>query len=125
MLKKLGETLSLGDTIQIDDNLYECIPEIETGTCLCCAREDKNLSCSAINCINNDIILKSILKESKINYKIVLVPQESIEILGLKLLIKTSNRGCSNCVLDTLDNILCSKIDCITNNCIISNEVIK
>ena len=62
-------------------------------------------------------------------YPVLLVAGESIEILGLKLLIKSEigkTNECLGCLLNgTTAFVLCKQLDCRTNKVIISNEVVE
>lgn len=59
-------------------------------------------------------------------YPVLLVAGESIEILGLKLLIKPEVNLCDTCILHCrVTSILCEQLDCQTNSVIISGEVVE
>lgn len=67
--------------------------------------------------------MKTINEES--NKPKLLVVGESIEVLGLNLLIEPEVNGCTNCVFNIESrSILCRQVDCDTNDCIISQIVI-
>ena len=58
-------------------------------------------------------------------YPVLLVAGESIEILGLKLLIKSEIDECLKCIFNCKSyNSLCLQVDCQTNKVIISEEVV-
>lgn len=84
MKKLLNEDLCINDTIETNGVTYKCISE--ENICLNC--DLKNTSrgiCDGIGCIKNSVILKI---DTTPKYPVLLVAGESIEILGLKLLIK-------------------------------------
>jgi len=57
---------------------------------------------------------------------IILLPGETINILGVDLIIESDETlDCEGCVLHVTEivNILCGTVDCGTNQCIISNNI--
>jgi len=124
-MKKLNEELFPGDLIEIESKVYKCIPAIDC--CDDCALNSK-LNCSklGIGCSKQDVILV----KPQVFKPTLLVVGESIEILGVKLLIKKEIISCSKCILfcnkekDYTTNPLCKQVDCETNECIISNEIV-
>ena len=120
-MKKLNEELFPGDEIEIESKVYKCIPAIDC--CDDCALNSK-LNCSklGIGCSKQDVILV----KPQVFKPTLLVVGESIEILGIKLLIKEDPNRCGLCALNGSISFskLCLQVDCSTNNCIISNEVV-
>jgi len=120
-MKKLNEELFPGDEIEIESKVYKCIPAIDC--CDDCALNSK-LNCSklGIGCSKQDVILV----KPQVFKPTLLVVGESIEILGVKLLIEATSNGCRDCVLSdkACNNVFCTQVDCSTNECIISNEIV-
>lgn len=120
-MKQLGEPLFVGDKIEVDEVIYECVQE----SCQCneCDIQHSQSSCIGIRCSENSVILK-IYTTPK--YPVLLVAGESIEILGLKLLIKPEVKTCEGCVFNRTPSLMfCHQVDCKTNKVIISGEVIE
>jgi hypothetical protein len=120
-MKQLKDILSIGDQVTIDEVIYDCI-EGPQYSCEGCTREGAIYNCDGIKCSNNNIILKVYTPK----YPVLLVAGESIEILGLKLLIKPEINCCNGCVLNCgISTVLCRQLDCKTNSVIISEEVVE
>jgi len=133
-MKKLNEELFPGDEIEIESKVYTCVKQDTKnlgGLCTGCSL-DEALKCTNIGCCQQDVILieqkvfKPTLIEQKVFKPTLLVVGESIEILGLKLLIEATSNGCRDCVLSdkACNNVFCTQVDCSTNECIISNEIV-
>jgi len=133
-MKKLNEELFPGDEIEIESKVYTCVKQDTKnlgGLCTGCSL-DEALKCTNIECCQQDVILieqkvfKPTLIEQKVFKPTLLVVGESIEILGLKLLIEATSNGCRDCVLSdkACNNVFCTQVDCSTNECIISNEIV-
>lgn len=125
MKKSLNEDLCINDTIEVNGVTYKCISE--ENLCLNCDLINISLDiCDGIGCIKNSVILKI---DTTPKYPVLLVAGESIEILGLKLLIKSEiveANECSGCVLYCRTSLaLCHQVDCKTNSVIISNKVVE
>jgi len=122
-MKHLNEILFPGDEIEIESKVYACVPELDKLSCKGCIREEESISCKDIRCTNNRIIL---VEQPQVFKPTLLVVGESIEILGIKLLIKEDPNRCGLCALNGSISFstLCLQVDCSTNNCIISNEVV-
>lgn len=131
MKKSLNEDLCINDTIEVNGVTYKCISE--ESICLNCDLINTSWDiCDGIGCIKNSIILKI---DTTPKYPVLLVAGESIEILGLKLLIKSEigeteeteeANECSGCVLNSRTAfVLCKQVDCETNGVIISEEVVE
>ena len=123
-MKKLNEELFPGDEIEIESKVYTCVKQDTKnlgGLCTGCSL-DEALKCTNIECCQQDVILI----EQKVFKPTLLVVGESIEILGLKLLIEATSNGCRDCVLSdkACNNVFCTQVDCSTNECIISNEIV-
>jgi len=134
-MKKLNEELFPGDEIEIESKVYTCVKQDTKnlgGLCTGCSL-DEALKCTNIGCCQQDVILieqkvfKPTLIEQKVFKPTLLVVGESIEILGVKLLIKCG-LSCNECVLNLAitqkEPVLCQQVDCETNACIISNEIV-
>ena len=135
-MKKLNEELFPGDEIEIESKVYTCVKQDTKNLCGLCTgcSLDEALKCTNIGCCQQDVILieqkvfKPTLIEQKVFKPTLLVVGESIEILGVKLLIKeyTKLGKCSRCTLNSVISCttLCTQVDCQTNKCIISNEIV-
>ena len=133
-MKKLNEELFPGDEIEIESKVYTCVKQDTKNLCGLCTgcSLDEALKCTNIGCCQQDVILieqkvfKPTLIEQKVFKPTLLVVGESIEILGLKLLIEATSNGCRDCVLSdkACNNVFCTQVDCSTNECIISNEIV-
>ena len=124
-MKKLNEELFPGDEIEIESKVYTCVKQDTKnlgGLCTGCSL-DEALKCTNIECCQQDVIL---IKQPQVFKPTLLVVGESIEILGIKLLIKEDPNRCGLCALNGSISFstLCLQVDCSTNNCIISNEVV-
>jgi len=125
-MKKLNEELFPGDEIEIESKVYTCVKQDTKNLCGLCTgcSLDEALKCTNIGCCQQDVILI----EQKVFKPTLLVVGESIEILGVKLLIKeyTKLGKCSRCTLNSVISCttLCTQVDCQTNKCIISNEIV-
>ena len=126
MKKSLNEDLCINDTIEVNGVTYKCISE--ENTCLNCDLINTSWDiCDGIGCIKNSVILKI---DTTPKYPVLLVAGESIEILGLKLLIIPSpeeiyNR-CEECVFNTYKYLkVCKQVDCETNTVIIADKVVE
>ena len=124
-MKKLNEELFPGDEIEIESKVYTCVKQDTKnlgGLCTGCSL-DEALKCTNIECCQQDVIL---IKQPQVFKPTLLVVGESIEILGLKLLIEATSNGCRDCVLSdkACNNVFCTQVDCSTNECIISNEIV-
>ena len=125
MKKSLNEDLCINDTIEVNGVTYKCISE--ENTCLNCDLINNSWDiCDGIGCIKNSVILKI---DTTPKYPVLLVAGESIEILGLKLLIKSEigeANECSGCLLNGRTAfVLCKQVNCKTNRVIISNEIVE
>ena len=122
MKKSLNEDLCINDTIEVNGVTYKCISE--ENTCLNCDLINASWHiCDGIGCIKNSVILKI---DTTPKYPVLLVAGESIEILGLKLLIKPATDSCEGCIFDCrVYNSLCKQVNCRTNSVIISEEVVE
>jgi len=124
-MKKLNEELFPGDEIEIESKVYTCVKQDTKNLCGLCTgcSLDEALKCTNIGCCQQDVILI----EQKVFKPTLLVVGESIEILGVKLLIKCG-LSCNECVLNLAitqkEPVLCQQVDCETNACIISNEIV-
>ena len=121
-MKKLNEELFPGDEIEIESKVYKCIPE--TNDCVGCVFEYLSNDCTNMHCFEQYVIL---IEQPQVFKPTLLVVGESIEILGVKLLIKCG-LSCNECVLNLAitqkEPVLCQQVDCETNACIISNEIV-
>lgn len=122
-MKQLGEILSIEDKIEFKEIIYEAMPAIKSGYCNGCYLYENKIPCKGIRCAYNNLILKLYISPK---YPVLLVAGESIEILGLKLLIKPEIHNCSGCILKK-DNpiLLCDRVNCTTNEVIISGEIVE
>ena len=127
-MKKLNEELFPGDLIEIESKVYECIKSKSPRECIGCAftKEEHCQLYEAdcylqdvinIGCTRHDVIL---VEQPQVFKPTLLVVGESIEILGVKLLIKRG-LNCDGCILHS--TVLCLQVDCQTNGCVISNKV--
>ena len=120
-MKKLGEPLFVGDKIEVDEVIYKCVQE--SYQCNECDIQHAQSSCIGISCSENSVILKI---DTTPKYPVLLIAGESIEILGLKLLIKSAIDSCEGCIFDCrVYNSLCKQVDCKTNKVIISEETVE
>ena len=67
--------------------------------------------------------MKTINEES--NKPKLLVVGETIEVLGLDLIIETELYNCEGCIFHVSEifNPLCNQVDCSSNKCIISRNI--